>query len=66
MGIVYFKQAGERYLDMNKKERDSLIGNIVQSLMFVDEDIQKKVVGHFKNANGEMGARIERELFLEV
>jgi catalase len=63
---VHFKQAGERYLNMNKKERDSLIDNIVQSLMFVDESIQKTVVGHFKKASEEMGGRIERELFLEV
>ena len=66
MGIVYFKQAGERYLNMSKKERDNLIDNIVQSLMFVDEGIQKKVVEHFKKANGDMGLRIERELFLEI
>ena len=37
MDIMYYKQAGERYLNMNKKERDNLIDNIVQSLMFVDE-----------------------------
>ena len=66
MGIVYFEQAGERYLNMNKKEKDSLIDNIAQSLMFVDEGIQKKVVEHFKKANGDMGLRIEKELFLEV
>jgi len=63
---VYFEQAGERYLNMNKKEKDSLIDNIAQSLMFVDEGIQKKVVEHFKKANGDMGLRIEKELFLEV
>ncbi|MCL2436431.1 MAG: hypothetical protein FWD00_00165 [Clostridiales bacterium] len=63
---MYFKQAGERYLMMNQKERGNLIDNIVQSLMFVDEGIQKKVVGHFKKANADMGERIEKELFLEV
>ena len=64
--MMYFKQAGERYLNMDQKERGNLIGNIVQSLMFVDEGIQKKVAGHFKKANEDMGRRIESELFLEV
>ena len=63
---MYFEQAGGRYLNMNKKEKDNLIDNIVQSLMFVDEGIQKKSVEHFKKANGDMGLRIEKELFLEV
>lgn len=60
------KQAGDRYAKMTREEKDHLIGNIVQSMMFLDEGIQKKVVGHLKQANQEMGSRVERELFLEL
>jgi len=63
---MHSKQAGERYTELSKKEKDHLIDNIAQSLMFVDERVQKKVVEHLKNANQEMGLSVERELFLEL
>ncbi len=57
-----FSQAGEHYRAMTKKEQDHLVDNIIDHLMFVDERIQKKVVGYFLKADEDFGARISRGL----
>jgi catalase len=57
-----FTQAGERYRSMPQKEQDHLVDNIIDHLMFVDDKIQRKVVGYFKLADEEFGARIARGL----
>jgi len=57
-----FFQAGERYRAMTPKEQDHLADNIIDHLMFVDDKIQKKVVGYFLQADEEFGARIARGL----
>lgn len=57
-----FSQAGERYRTMSPREQDHLVDNIVDHLMFVDERIQKKVVGYFIRADAEFGGRIEKGL----
>ncbi len=57
-----FSQAGEHYRSISAKEQDQLVDNIVDHLMFVDDKIQKKVVGYFTQADGTFGARIARGL----
>lgn len=57
-----FKQAGERYQGMTPKEQDRLVDNILDNLMFVDDKIQRKVVGYFTQADEDFGARIARGL----
>lgn len=57
-----FKQAGERYRSMPPKEQDHLVDNIIDHLMFVDDKIQRKVVGYFTLADEEFGNRIARGL----
>lgn len=53
-----FKQAGDRYLSMSKKERDHLVDNIVHELKHVDSEIQRIVIGYFAKANKEFGERV--------
>jgi catalase len=57
-----FKQAGERYRAMSPREQDRLINNITDHLMFVDDEIQQRVVGYFSRADEEFGARVSRGL----
>ncbi len=57
-----FKQAGERYRSMPQKEQDHLVDNIIDNLMFVDDTIQRKVVGYFLKADEEFGSRVARGL----
>ena len=57
-----FLQAGERYRAMTPKEKDRLVDNILDHLMFVEDDIQEKVVRYFRMADEEFGARIAKGL----
>lgn len=57
-----FTQAGERYRSMTQKEQDHLVNNIIDHLMFVDDQIQQKVVGYFLKADEELGTRVARGL----
>lgn len=57
-----FSQAGERYRAMPQKEQDHLVDNVIDHLMFVDDKIQRKVVGYFLKADEEFGARVARGL----
>jgi catalase len=57
-----FNQAGEKYRSMPQKEQDHLVDNIIDHLMFVDDNIQRKVVGYFLKADEEFGSRVARGL----
>jgi catalase len=57
-----FFQAGERYRGMPQKDKDHLVDNIIDHLMFVDDNIQRKVVGYFLKADENFGARVARGL----
>lgn len=57
-----FTQAGERYRAMPQRDQDHLVDNIIDHLMFVDDRIQRKVVGYFRIADEELGARLTRGL----
>lgn len=57
-----FKQAGESYRFMLPKEQDYLLNNIMDHLMFVDDEIKENVVSYFMKADNELGTRIMRGL----
>ncbi len=57
-----FSQAGDSYRSMSTREQDTLINNIIDNLMFVDDEIQQKVVSYFMKADDEFGAKITRGL----
>jgi catalase len=62
---VQYIQAGEKYSEMSKKDRERLIGNIAVSLTSVDEEIQRIAVVHFTRADNELGLALKRELCLD-
>lgn len=57
-----FSQAGDRYRSLSKREQDHLVDNIIENMMFVDDNIQEKVVGYFKKADEEFGNRVSMGL----
>ena len=58
----YFSQAGDLYRLMNEAQRALLTGNIVAAMKSVPETIQRRQIEHFKRADPEYGARVERGL----
>lgn len=61
-GIDDFSQAGESYRSFSKEEQDCLVENLIDSLMFVDEKIQDKIIGFFIKADEEFGNRVKKGL----
>lgn len=57
-----FEQAGERYRSLGKRDQDHLVDNIIDNMMFIDDDIQKMVVSYFMEADRDFGSRIARGL----
>ena len=53
-----YAQAGERYLSLNATDQDHLVSNIVESLSYALNPIQKKMLANFMKANKELGNRI--------
>lgn len=51
-----FTQAGIFYRSLKDMEKNHLIENIIDSIMFVDDEIQEKVVGYLSLADEELGA----------
>jgi catalase len=59
-----FTQAGQRYRSLNKKDRDHLVDNIVDSLGKADKAIQKRAVDNFTKADSDFGKRVAKGLKL--
>jgi len=59
-----FKQAGQRYRSLSKKDQDHLVGNIVDSLGKANKTIQKRAVANFTKADPEFGKRVAKGLKL--
>lgn len=59
---MVYKQANEKFLSLSISEKEAFIRNVIESLMFVNEDTQKKVVDCFKKVNEELGISIEKQL----
>ena len=47
---------------MNSYEKDCLIANLVGALKLPKKEIAERMVGHFKRADQEWGARIAKGL----
>ena len=58
----YYSQAGALYRLMSEAQRALLTGNIAGAMKSVPELIRNKQIEHFKKADPEYGARVERGL----
>lgn len=61
-----FKQAGETYRNFSKEYKDELIGNLVSNLKPCREDIQRRMVSNFLQADMEYGTRVAQGLGMKV
>jgi len=59
---MVFIQAGEHYRAMTEKDKSHLISNMTESLMFVDEDQQQKIIEFLKKVDDEFGESVGRGL----
>jgi catalase len=57
-----FRQAGERYRSLSKKDQDHLVDNIVDPLGQAKPEIQKRMVENLKKADADLGKRVEKGL----
>ncbi len=57
-------QLAWRFRSMDEKEKDTLIENIGDELLFVDEKIQRTVIDHISDANKDVGTSLEKWLGL--
>ena len=58
----YYSQAGALYRLMSADQRTLLVDNIVGAMASVPAEIQQRQIAHFKRADEEYGARVERGL----
>ncbi len=61
-----YKQAGERYKEIDDRERDDLIDNLVGALKQCDAHIQERMVWHFLHADEEYGTRVATGVGVDV
>lgn len=61
---MVFQQANESFKSFNVEDKEALVHNLVESLMFVSDDVQKKVIECLKLVNEELGIEIEKQLVL--
>lgn len=57
-----YRQAGEFYDSLSELEKNHLIENLLDSIMFVDETIQERLVKHLLKTHKELGSIIEKGL----
>lgn len=60
--MVEFIQAAKHYRDMDETQKQSLIDNLTESLMFVERDVQIKVLTCFYNVDHNLGTALEKRL----
>ncbi|MEO7733665.1 MAG: catalase-related domain-containing protein, partial [Kofleriaceae bacterium] len=58
----YHSQAGALYRLMREDQRALLVANIVGAMRSVPAHIQDRQIAHFKKADDDYGARVERGL----
>jgi len=58
----YYSQPGALYRLMNADQKSLLVSNIVAAMSSVPKSIQQRQIAHFKRADEDYGARIERGL----
>lgn len=57
-----FTQAGERYRGLSDTEQSHLVSNIAGDLSQVSADIQRTVLGYFRQADTELAERISQQM----
>jgi catalase len=57
-------QLSLRLKSMSKQDKEDLIDNIVEDILFIDEKIQKTIISYFKEADKLVGASLEKCLGL--
>lgn len=57
-----FQQAGERYRLFSDFERDELISNLASALRGCRQEIQDRMLGHFREADADYGRRVEEAI----
>ncbi|NLY70809.1 MAG: catalase [Clostridiales bacterium] len=57
-------QLSLRLKSMSKQDKENLIDNIVEDILFIDEKIQKTIINYFKEADKAVGASLEKCLGL--
>lgn len=62
----YYSQAGALYRLMNGEQKSLLVSNIVAAMSSVPKGIQLRQIDHFKRADADYGARVERGLMAEA
>jgi catalase len=61
-----FEQAGLLYRVLTADARERLIQNIARHMKNVPEEIQRRQIQHFFNADSEYGTRVARALNLKA
>lgn len=59
-----FKQAGERYLSLNKMDQEHLVDNLIADLMHINKPIQQRAIENLTKANQELGKAVAKGLKL--
>ncbi|WP_164914373.1 catalase-related domain-containing protein [Aminipila luticellarii] len=61
MELVY-QQANDSLKAFSTADKEALVYNLVESLMFISDEVQEKVVECLKFVNEELGDTIQRQL----
>lgn len=57
---LVFQQAGDFYRSMTLREKDHLIGNLLDHLLFLEDDIKEAVTASFTKADPSLGEQLSR------
>lgn len=58
----YYSQAGALFRLMSDAQKSLLVSNIASAMAAVPRDIQQRQIAHFRQADADYGARVERAL----
>ncbi len=61
--MIEFRQAADYYQSMEQREKEDLVENIAESLMFENEDTIKTVLDYFGQVNEKLKKNLEQRLY---
>ncbi|MGN0711823.1 MAG: catalase-related domain-containing protein [Anaerovoracaceae bacterium] len=59
---ILFKQAEESFKAMTAEEKQALVYNIAESIMFVNEGIQEILLENIKHVSTELSERVKQRI----
>lgn len=59
---ILFKQANESLKSFSSADKEALVYNLVESLMFISDEVQEKVINCLKLVNDELASTIQKQL----